>query len=570
MVLLAHAPVLTAGYVQDDHVAIEANPVVARGRLGEIVTSSYWKGAEGDDRALYRPVTIASYALDRKVAGADSAAYSHVVNVLLHAAAVLVLFALCRRLGGSAAASFAAAAVFAVHPGKAEAVMNLVGRAEVLAGLFTLGAAWLYTATGVLGPASRPRLAAWATGAVALLAMGSKETGVTVPVLLVAIELLFGPSWRGASRRPFVARAGALLPTAAAVLAWAALRTYALEAAFPLQSIPVEDNPLVGQDGVVRAASAFAILARWMRLLLYPATLCIDYSGPSLPAEASLVAPLPLAGIAALTAWGAAALPRRGRASMLSFGAILFLVPYLVSGNLVVLVGAGLAERFLYLPSAGFSIVLACGFEWMRRRSPRPAAVLLVAVLAALSIRSAARARDWVDDETIFRAAIASNPMSPRAHFAVGKVLVTGARRAEPGSSAEALSLFVEATRLSPTHAPAWHEAGLVLAGEHRFAEAETYLRRAVALSPSSSTAWYNLGLVRRRRGDPLEAERALRQALLRDPDFAKAWAELGHLRFELARPGEAAAAYRRAVALGREDLRGRLAEALRLAGTTP
>lgn len=577
LAVVSHLPVLTAGYVQDDHIAIEANPVVARGNLKEIFTSSYWKGSEGDDRALYRPFTIASYALDRRLGGVAAAPFSHAVNVALHAAAALVLLLLARRLGASDAAAWAAAALFAVHPAKAEAVMNVVGRAEVLAGLFTLAGLWLYTHTGLLGAARHPRLAAWATGAAAFAAMGSKETGVALPVLLVAAEWSFGPRHRSADRQTALDRLGALVPAGIAVLAWAALRTNALEAAFPLQTIPVADNPLVAQDGAVRAASAFAILARWMRLLLFPATLCIDYSGPSLPAETTFAAPLPLAGLAALGAWVAAAaaplLPlgaRPERARLLSFAALLFLVPYLISGNLLVLVGAGLAERFLYLPAAGFSLAAACGLEALRSARPRLGRACLAGALVLLAARNVARAFDWKDDETIFRAAIAANPLSPRARFAVGKVLVPDSNRVvDRAASAEALTLFEEAARLLPGHAPAWHEAGLVLARDGRYAEAEARLRRAVSLSPSWGLAWFNLALVRRRLGDLPDAERALRKAVLHDPEFAKAWAELGHVRFDRGRAAESAAAYRRAVALGRDDLRGRLAESERLAGSS-
>jgi len=59
-VFVTHLPLLGAGYVQDDHVAIEGNAIVEAGSLSRILSASYWEGALGGDRTLYRPVTVAS------------------------------------------------------------------------------------------------------------------------------------------------------------------------------------------------------------------------------------------------------------------------------------------------------------------------------------------------------------------------------------------------------------------------------------------------------------------------------------------------------------------------------
>jgi hypothetical protein len=68
-VFVSHLPLLDAGYVQDDHVAVEGNPIVAEETASAIVGASYWEGARGGDRSLYRPVTVASFALEVTATG---------------------------------------------------------------------------------------------------------------------------------------------------------------------------------------------------------------------------------------------------------------------------------------------------------------------------------------------------------------------------------------------------------------------------------------------------------------------------------------------------------------------
>ena len=106
----AHLTALGAGFVQDDHALVESNPIVARGDLREIVSAAYWEEAHPvTDRALWRPVPILSYALERKLAGSPSAALSHAVNVALHLAAALI----CRCFRPGTADNGAAVSLFA-------------------------------------------------------------------------------------------------------------------------------------------------------------------------------------------------------------------------------------------------------------------------------------------------------------------------------------------------------------------------------------------------------------------------------------------------------------------------
>ena len=516
-VAVSHLPLLTAGYVQDDHVAVEGNAIVAEGTASTIVSSSYWETARGGDRSLYRPVTVASFALEIAACGSARPAASHAINLLLHAAVCWLLYAIAVRCGIDPAAALLAALLFAVTPSKSEAVANVVGRSELLSALFTLASIRCALEAGV-------RSAAWAAAGFVLLASASKETGL-VALPLVVLVALDGRRARDAF--------GLIVPSVLAGIVFAVLRTRALLAFFPAQVVPPIDNPLVLQHGVPYAATALSLIARYARIVVFPFGLANDYSGGSIPIEPTWLAFRPLLGVAVLLALAWAA--TRGRVAAL-FVAIT-LLPYLLVSNLVVPVGAIFAERFLYLPVAGLCLLAALAIGTLGR----PARVAAIAAIAILGAAMFARSLDWKSDATIFAATARNNPKSSKA--------------------AQWLGRADDAIASWPDSAAAWHDKGVALAKNGDLQGAEQALREAVRLEPTRPASQLNLGIVLHRSGKLDAAERELRKALLLDPKNPRGFAELGHVRYEQGRYAAAADAYRRAVALGRTDLLPRLHE---------
>ena len=295
LVAIAHAPLRHSEYIQDDHLAVEENLIVGRGDLLEIFSTSYWEGAEGSDRTLYRPVTILSFALERMLTGEPNALASQVVNVLLHLAASLSLLLVVRRLGADGFASSAAVLLFCVHPIHVEAVAGIVGRAEILAALFTFLALWLMSCAGA-SSAARGRMATCGAALCLFAALGSKEVALATPLLMVVVALLFDRRDEVRGSRWWIDRAAALAPSVLATMLFVALRVRALELLIALQQTHPADNPLVLMSGAGRAATALGLLARYARLLFFPVGLSADYSGPVIEAEHALFAARPVVG----------------------------------------------------------------------------------------------------------------------------------------------------------------------------------------------------------------------------------------------------------------------------------
>src|SRR5204863_7486006 len=122
------------------------------------------------DTSVYRPLAIATYALDWSV---GSAGWFHAVNLMWHIGASVLVALRARRWAGDAA-GLVAGLVFAVHPVHVEAVANVVGRNELMAAVFTLLAVYAALEHGSV---------LWSAAALAAAVL-SKENGAVAPGLI--------------------------------------------------------------------------------------------------------------------------------------------------------------------------------------------------------------------------------------------------------------------------------------------------------------------------------------------------------------------------------------------------
>src|SRR5207245_5010847 len=157
------------GFALDDRAIILRNPQVASpSGLWRAFLEPYWRPEAGGH--LYRPLAVVTYALDALV---DGAPWFHFVNLLWDAAGSVAVAALARRLIG-VAAGLAAGLIFAAHPVHVDAVANVVGRAELMAGLFSVLAVY----AGLVRQS-----VAWSAAALAL-GLLSKEDAATIPAII--------------------------------------------------------------------------------------------------------------------------------------------------------------------------------------------------------------------------------------------------------------------------------------------------------------------------------------------------------------------------------------------------
>jgi tetratricopeptide (TPR) repeat protein len=548
---LAYAANLGNGFVYDDRFVVERNPLVQSLDFWGLVSTSYW--GEIVDAGLYRPLTLLSFGVNRAL-GASPFGF-HLVNDLLHAFASVLLLMTAGALGLSRAGSLAAGLLFALHPVQSEAVEAIVGRADILAVGFTLGAMVLFLRK------ANPLL----VGASFLLALLSKESAAfAIPLFAV----LGSDAFRLAS-------------VGGAAAFYLGLRRWALGGlGIGGREIGFLDNPLADAGLAERLLAAPALLLHYVKLVLWPRVLSADYSYDQIPIPAEAIDLRVLLGVAALALVLFFVL-RRG---LTGFAALAFLVPLLGCLHLLFPLGTLFAERLLYLPMIGAALGFGLVLPVLLRIRALGAAVLVV-VAAASAVRLQARHRDWRDNETLFRRTVATSPASARSHFLLGAELLEkkefqeaagsfqkglaiypghyGARMSlgqalfAAGDAAAAEAAFRLALEIEPRSEDARRgvvesalAVGRARARAEDFGAARESFERALAVDPEEPSAWNYLGLVSERSGRTNEARRDYERALEIDPEHVPALVNLASVRMSAGELKGAEETYRRALAL--------------------
>ena len=377
-------------FALDDLPIILTNPLVAHpSGIWRAFAAPYWPPELG--ARLYRPLVIATYAFDRLV---DGAGWFHAVNLLWHAAVAVAVAALARRWTDDAAALIAGL-LFAVHPVHVEAVANVVGRAELMAGLFTLLAVYAALVLDRVGWSA----VAWALGLLC------KENAAVAPAL-IALGWLVGlarPERRQAAR--FVASWVLVGGAYAAVYTMIGHGFARYDTVAPM---------FVGESPVTVRLTAVAALADVARLFLFPLTLRVDYSPDERTVVTSPLDPRFAAGLVCALLWGALLVLawKRGR-RLEAFGLGWIGIALLPVANLLFPAGFYVAERTLYLPSAGLVLAAAAALARLPSQALRP----VVAVLVLLGgIRTFLRVPVWRDDARVTISITSDSPRSYLGH----------------------------------------------------------------------------------------------------------------------------------------------------------
>jgi Tfp pilus assembly protein PilF len=472
--------------------------------LPSLLTSHFWSEV-GEASHYYRPLITLTFFLDMQIWGLHPLGF-HLTNVLAHAAVTLAVLAVARRTLDGELAAVICALVFALHPLHTESVSFVSGRTDVIATLFFLLALLAHDRgrdRGRSGPS------AWALAAY-LLALLAKEVAITLPVVLLAWDRLVRGDLRdrGAARRA-APRYGAY---GAVTVLYMGLRLFALGG--------LDGSADAWGPFLTRALTTLRIVASyaWITLVPYPTSPYYAIAPETVPpgltwwlAAAGLVAAL------GATGWAVCRAPAAG------FGALWFWITLApsIAVNLLPLPSVIMAERFLYLPTVGFSLVLGGSaarlfgpVTWGRTAQLRPIpSIGLAAVLLAYAVLTLWRNEDWRDEYRLYSRMVETSPDAamPRINLALAQL-----PRGEVGPANQHLR---EAVRLAPGSAKA--HAGLGLT-ETILGDREAGLRHGLearALGSGNADVLASLGALYLHRGEPARALPELTESLRIKPN---------------------------------------------------
>jgi protein O-mannosyl-transferase len=446
-----------------------------------------WALTSGEN-VSWVPLTRLSHLVAYEFFGRQSG-WHHLTNVLFHALAALLLFAFLNRATGARWCSAFVAFLFALHPLHVESVAWVIERKDVLSAFFGFLALWAYVRYAE-SPGSRRYLLVLASFGLSVL---SKPMTITLPLVLLLLDVwplrrlsllvsadydrkprIAAISWREALREkvPFVA-----------IAAGAGFVTYLVQSS--RGDVKAFSQYSVG----LRAANAIVSYFVYIAKMFWPTRLAVFYPFPAdLPAWQVAASALAIAAVSILVLRWFRVLP------YLAVGWLWYLVTLAPVIGLVQVgeTARAYADRYMYIPTVGLSIMLAWGAADILRRWPhtKPAFTALATVACTLlAALTWTQLQYWKNSETLFRHALEVTDRNYLAHSSLGTYLVDFPERVP-----EAVGHFQTALQIKPDYEEAHNNLGVALFRLRRpSSDAVAEYEAALRLNPNAAEPHNNL-----------------------------------------------------------------------------
>ncbi len=525
---------LSNKFAFDDSIVITDNEFTQKGfaGIGDLATRDFFEGVYGEggmelSGGRFRPLSLVCFAVENQLFGTAKKLANgslqkdekgnqlydynpfvgHFINVLLYALSALLLFKVLslwfdKKEGSGSVIPFIAGLIFIAHPVHTEVVANIKSRDEILAMLLILGA--LYA---IHKSIQKPSALLTGLGVMAYFgAMLSKENAFTFIAIFPFTLYIFEKekTWGNITK--------ACVPYWAIALLYFVLRSYMVGSIKAETNTDIMENPFYGVASGEKFGTIALILWKYIQLLLYPHPLSSDYSREQIPLV-GFGNPLALLGLILHIAMAAWVLLKLWKRDIFALSILMYFLPLSLTINLLFNIGAPMADRFLYLPSLGFSLALAYGLslllktEQLNQLFKKPALFAITGVLTiAYSAKTISRNPDWANNEALFTKDVKASPNSAKMNYYFAN------------------SLFKKYLDVQP---PAVADTSLLSIAEKHFGE-------AVRLNPKFHTAMYNLGFVNLLKKNGKKAEQYLLKTLELQPGYLNGIEMLGRVYGEL------------------------------------
>ncbi|MDR3181293.1 MAG: tetratricopeptide repeat protein [Prevotellaceae bacterium] len=413
---------------------------------------------------------------------------NHFVNILLYAVSAWVLLLIMLRLfplesatGWRALFNIPVLTVifFVAHPVHSEVVANIKGRDEIMTLLGALCALyftirWLDT--------KKPKDMVCAFIAF-LLGLFSKENAITflvvIPITIYFIRpcsvkfmicgllsaLLVFPFFKGNAGLFFVSvipllicffisggpdkrHVAAMLPLYLAAFIFLLVRQSAINLD-PLPERELMNNPFMYMSSPQKWASIIYVMGRYLWLQIFPYPLTTDYYPYHIPimnfSDVSVIFfTLLYVALGAFTLWG---IFKRNK---YAYAVVWFVVPLSIVSNIFVQVGTFMNERFIYISSIGFCMVLADFLiyqlpKWLKQKTLYQGVIagFMLVLLCLYGADTVARNKAWYDDFTLSTTDVKTSPKSAKANYDAARVYNIEVQRAADSTVRDSITRLI-------------------------------------------------------------------------------------------------------------------------------
>ena len=474
---ITYSNALRGSFVWDDEIQIVKNwQIRDLSHVGSAFSSAFWAFADPEAARtnFYRPVQTLSYMLAYQISGLSAWSY-HLVNVLFHTFASVLIYFLCVEYGISAGAALLAAAIFSVHPIHSEAVSWNAGTPDVTCGAFYFGSILLFLK---YLKSSRGRWL-WSAAVSFLAACFSKEMAVTLPAVAALIMLAKGRP----QQNVFTRLVESLWPFGAAGVVYVGARLAALGF--------LSTTHLQIRAGVLDWFTlAVQVLGQYIHYSLLPYPLTAYHL---IPLHLSDRVPSTLLYTAVVTAAGIGSYMLNRRVRGVAMWGLIFAITLIPVFNFTGISLTFFAERYLYIPTMASAMMLGLLLD-KSRSIAKNVTVIIVLVFAVLTF---GRNKDWQSDEKLYQSILRVHPEVAHVRNNLADLYMKRGDDVTARNYLEsALHYLDSGVYLQAENEKYRAQVGLgaIAARSEKYAEAKDHLEKALEINPRGDWAYLYLG----------------------------------------------------------------------------
>jgi len=524
-------------FAVDDGIVITRNEYVTKGISGipDLLTKDTFRGffkKEGKDKLVsggrYRPLTPVFFAMVYEIFGAMPLIF-HLFNLLAYLCLCLILYKVLSRLlllkfkDKTSILAFLSTLIFMAHPVHTECVANIKGMDEIVALLFSL---LCFDSLLNFIESNNKKYLLFALISL-FLGLMSKENAITyIGIIPAGLYLLYNQKFSDSIKYMFWLILPGLLffIIRAQILGWNPIAG---------ESGELMNNPFLKfvNDKYVYVTSAerygtiFHTLLKYIGLLFFPHPLTYDYY-PKHIAIQSIWNLFPLISLATYSLLLYGIFKFRNANPIFSFSILAYLLPLSLVSNLVFPIGTFMGERFLFMPSVGFSILMALFIVYITQKNKFLGTGFFIFMILLYGAKTITRNFEWKNDFVLITTDVKNSPNSAKINNAVGGVLLdANAKEKDPAkieaNLARAKKHLLKAIELHPMYFDAYMLLGNAYFLSKEYSLAILRYEFILKYLPQDEEAFKNLTLSYREKGrqagmmenDPVKAIEYLNKA---------------------------------------------------------
>ncbi|KAG5668176.1 hypothetical protein PVAND_016126 [Polypedilum vanderplanki] len=534
--LICYYRSIDGDFVFDDSVAIIKNRDVYEGKFDSktfeniFINNDFWGNnlTKRESHKSYRPLITLTFLIERTLNDGLDSRSMKILNLIIHVANCCLLLHFLQAILNDKKLALIATILFCAHPIHTEAVCGIVSRSDLLAcfifllcGIFYFYVFYKDNLTHNIS-ISHSIIFTIIIGLGSFIGILCKENAITIMPTLAALDII--KNLRNLTNLPTAIKVRLILMFMFTTLI-IIFRLWIQN--FTTPDFRSEDNPVASIDDKFMKflnQSFLYVLNFW--LLLMPEWLSFDWSFSSIKLIKELTDfRLGFIGLfyTILILFSFFGIRKRKILIALS----LLIIPFTPAIGIIKL-GFVIAERILYIPSIGFTILISIGIKRIAKLNKKVVYFAVSILVIFHCLKTHQRSLDWRTEQELFSSALKVVPNNAKVYYNIARI------SSENQKIDIAVKYYKRAIELHPNYESAHMNLGNLYRELNEYEKAKFHLLRAVEILEEFPTAWMNLGIVQAVLKDYAAAEKSYKKALSYRKKYANCYYNMGNLYIEM------------------------------------